>query len=606
MMKTALKLLAVALLALTSFQSNAYDFEADGLRYQILSEEDRTVEVSAGSSSPFFIIPAEVISDSKTYTVTAIANRAFCGLPMRSVTMPNTVTSIGIAAFLNCPDLGYVNIPKSVTSIGDNAFRGCESLQGLDVDSENSYFAAVDGILYDKSVSTLLQCPAGKSSVIIPNSVTSIKGSAFADCYRLTSVTISGSVASIGNYAFSGCKNLESINVDSGNSVYSSVDGILYDKSVSTLLLCPAGKSSVTIPETVTSIEKNAFLYCINITAITIPGSVTSIGDSAFSGCTALENINVDSENQVYSSVDGILYDKSVSTLLFCPVGKISATIPNTVTSIAPGAFSNCKLLSSLNIPDSVESIGESAFYNCTGLTSLTIPDSVTSIERSAFRRCSALTSLIIPDSVTSIGGNAFEHCTGLTSLIIPNSVTFIGDGAFMYCTGLTSLIIPNSVTSIEGFTFAYCSGLKSLTIPNSVTYIGTGAFHYCTALESIYMQCEVPVKCAPSFSDENFEAAVLYVPTGTLSAYKEVEPWKNFRNIKEMDFSGVDGIEAGGKLQISVENGCITVGGNYESVTVYNMQGRVVYSGSSQVIDNLAPGIYIVRAGSQTAKVSI
>lgn len=320
-MKTALKLLAVALLALTSFQSNAYDFEADGLRYQILSEEDRTVEVSAGSSSPFFIIPAEVISDSKTYTVTAIANRAFSGLPMRSVTMPNTVTSIGIAAFLNCPDLGYVNIPKSVTSIGDNAFRGCESLQGLDVDSENSYFAAVDGILYDKSVSTLLQCPAGKSSVIIPNSVTSIKGSAFADCYRLTSVTISGSVASIGNYA-----------------------------------------------------------------------------------------------------------------------------------------FYNCKLLSSLNIPDSVESIGESAFYNCTGLTSLTIPVSVTSIERSAFRRCSALTSLIIPDSVTSIGGNAFEHCTGLASLIIPNSVTFIGDGAFMYCTGLTSLIIPNSVTSIEGFTFCNCN----------------------------------------------------------------------------------------------------------------------------------------------------
>lgn len=410
-MKTALKLLAVALLALTSFQSNAYDFEADGLRYQILSDEDRTVEVSAATSAPFFIIPAEVISDSKTYTVTAIANRAFSGLPMRSVTMPNTVTSIGIAAFLNCPDLGYVNIPKSVISIGDNAFRGCESLQGLDVDSENSYFAAVDGILYDKSVSTLLQCPAGKSSVIIPNSVTSIKGSAFADCYRLTSVTISGSVASIGNYAFSGCKNLESINVDSENPVYSSVEGILYDKSVSTLLLCPVGKTMVTIPDTVTSIGKSAFSGCISITSITLPASVTSIGDNVFDGCTGLESINVDSENPVYSSADGVLYDKSISTLLLCPVGKTSVIIPDTVTSIGTGAFSNCKLLSSLNIPDSVKSIGESAFYNCSGLTSLTIPDSVTSIERSAFRRCSALTSLIIPDSVTSIGGTAFEHC---------------------------------------------------------------------------------------------------------------------------------------------------------------------------------------------------
>lgn len=119
-------------------------------------------------------------------------------------------------------------------------------------------------------------------------------------------------------------------------------------------------------------------------------------------------------------------------------------------------------------------------------------------------------------------------------------------------------------------------------------------------------MQCEVPVKCAPSFSDENFEAAVLYVPTGTLSAYKEVDPWKNFRNIKEMDFSGVDGIETDGKLQVSVENGCITVGGNYECVTVYNLQGRIIYSGSSHVIDSLVPGIYIVKAGSETVKVSI
>ena len=119
-------------------------------------------------------------------------------------------------------------------------------------------------------------------------------------------------------------------------------------------------------------------------------------------------------------------------------------------------------------------------------------------------------------------------------------------------------------------------------------------------------MQCKVPIECESSFPENVLKEAVLYVPTGTLSAYEKVDPWRNFWNIEEMDFSGVDGIETDGKLQVSVDNGCITVGGNYECVTVYNMQGRVVYSGSSHVIDSLTPGIYIVRAGSETAKVSI
>ena len=332
-----------------------------------------------------------------------------------------------------------------------------------------------------------------------------------------------------------------------------------------------------------TSIGEGAFEGCRSLTSITIPNSVTSIGESSFEGCDNLESINVDTENAYYTSVDGVLYNKDVSILLVCPGGKTSVTIPNSVTSIGVSAFYDCDKLAAVTIPNSVTSIGVSAFYDCDKLAAITIPNSVTSIGDYTFYKCSSLTTVTIGNSVTSIGERAFYECDKLTTVTIPNSVTSIGNGAF-----------------------ADCSSLTTVTIPNSVTTIGDNAFSRCSSLESFYMQCEVPVECEPDIPDNVLKSAVLYVPTGTLSVYEKVDPWRNFWNIKEMDFSGVDGIEGGGKFQVSVENGCITVGGNYECVTVYNMQGRVVYSGSSQVIDNLAPGIYIVRAGSQTAKVSI
>ena len=152
-----------------------------------------------------------------------------------------------------------------------------------------------------------------------------------------------------------------------------------------------------------------------SLTSVTIPNSVTSIGDHAFRGCS----------------------------------GLTSVTIPNSVTSIGSGAFYGCSGLTSVTIPNSVTSIGGGAFQRCSGLTSVTIPNSVTSIGDYAFQGCSGLTSVTIPNSVTSIGDYAFQGCSGLTSVTIPNSVTSVGNYAFKGCSSLTSVTIPNSVTSI-------------------------------------------------------------------------------------------------------------------------------------------------------------
>ena len=213
-----------------------------------------------------------------------------------------------------------------------------------------------------------------------------------------------------------------------------------------------------------------AFRGCYYLTSVTIPNSVTSIGDNAFFNC----------------------------------IGLTSVTIPNSVTSIGDSAFAHCYGLTSVTIPNSVTSIGKGAFWECRGLTSVTIPNSVTSIGNSAFDGCSGITHPIIvndmfvflpkgyeghysiPENISIIIGGAFHNCGGLTSVTIPNSVKSIGNSAFSWCSGLTSVTIPNSVTSIGRWAFWECDGLTSVTIPNSVISIGVAAFGNCSSLQSI------------------------------------------------------------------------------------------------------------------------
>ena len=406
---------------------------------------------------------------------------------LKSVTV--TGGSILYGAFYNCKGLTSVTIPNSVTSIGNYAFSGCSGLTSVTIG--NSVTSIGSGVFNGCT---------GLMSITIPNSVTSIGNYTFSGCSGLTSVTIPDSVTSIGDYAFRGCSGLTSVTIP--DSVTSIGDYAFRGCS---------GLTSVTIPDIVTSIGDYAFCNCTGLTSITIPDSVTSIGSYAFSGCSSLESITIPfvgakagvTSSDTYQYPFGYIFGTSsgvattqyyygdstsstTSTTYYIPSSLKSVTV--TGGNILYGAFYNCTGLTSVTIPDSVTSIGSDAFRGCTGLSSITIPDIVTSIGDSAFSGCSGLTSVTIGNSVTNIGSSAFSGCRGLASIIIPDSVTSIGSRAFSYCTGLTSITIPDSVTSIGSRAFDGCSGLTSITIPAGVTSIGDSAFSSCGKLQYIYI----------------------------------------------------------------------------------------------------------------------
>ncbi len=194
----------------------------------------------------------------------------------------------------------------------------------------------------------------------------------------------------------------------------------------------------------VSSIGDRAFYYCDGLTSVTIPDSITSIGVNPFVDCESLANIKVSLDHPALETIDGVLFSKTDKRLVCYPCASTEEeyTIPQGIQSIGYAAFYDCSSLTSVTIPDSVTSIGDWAFYYCDSLTSVTIPDSVTSIGDYAFSWCYSLPIVTIPDSVTSIGDFAFSNCYSLTSVTIPDSVTSIGDDAFYNCTSLTSIIV--------------------------------------------------------------------------------------------------------------------------------------------------------------------
>ncbi len=234
--------------------------------------------------------------------------------------------------------------------------------------------------------------------------------------------------------------------------------------------------TSVTIPDSVTSIGSGAFCNCKNLSSIIIPNSVTSIGSGAFKHCSGLTSISIP------NSITSISND-----LFYCCTGLKSIMIPATVTSIGSWAFNACYNLTAITIPDKVTSIGDCAFRDCSGLTSFRMPSGVTVISGSTFSGCAKLVEITNLDNITSIGGYAFNACSSLKSIKLSNDVTNIGESAFQYCSSLSSIIIPEKTTRIYGYTFYGCGSLSYVVLYSSIKNIDKYAFVKCDNIKNTY-----------------------------------------------------------------------------------------------------------------------
>ena len=506
-----------------------------------------------GSDAFIYCYGLRSVTFGENSQLTSIGDGAFNWCEsLESITIPASVTSIGEWAFVECYRLVEVwNLSKLNITAGseDNGYVGYYAKRVETEPSESYVYTDENGyvIYYDGKVKALINYTGNETKLTIPDDITELNCFALSDCYNITSVTFgeNSQLTSIGDGAFNWCESLESITIP--DSVTSIGEGAFCCCAKLTSITIPDGVKSIgnhafagcsalesiTIPDSVLSIGYSAFKECTALKNITIPGSVLSIGDNAFKECTALESatisegvksigdnafynctnlVNVSlpdsltsiSFNMFYGCTNLQTYDDGTAyylgnsenhyLVLVSVISKeiTSFTIDDKTKFIWSSAFSECRVLESIENTQNILCIGSYAFEHCNNLKTFTIPYGVTTIEDGTFFCCTNMQTITIPDTVTSIGQSAFEGCNNLKSISIPKSVTSIGNKAFYECKKLENIIVPNGVPSINYDTFYGCESLEWVSLPESVYYIDQFAFKNCSSLKSIIIPSAV------------------------------------------------------------------------------------------------------------------
>lgn len=393
-----------------------------------------------------------------------LSNFAFADcLSLKHVTLQEGLESINYYSFSNCTSLEVIDIPSTVKYIGSKAFKGTDSLKQINISKDNDYFKVVDGVLFNDELTELIRYPVGdeRSEYSVPEGVNVIIDSSFEGADSLETVILPNSVNTIENAAFKECSKLKCIN----------------------------------IPEGVTNIDYNAFSYCASIEELSIPASVASIGSNSFMHCDSLREVTIDSNNENFTSIDGIVFSKDKSLLIYYPDGKEGSnySVPEGVISIESGSFDHCKYLESIEIPGSVTNIHYTCFDGAINLSGIIVDENngnYSSSDGVLFNKDQ--TTLIrfpqgkkdktyeIPDTVNNVQLRAFVSCDYIEKVNMPDSVFEIGNAVFLSCDSLKRVDISSNVTMLPYNLFSSCYSLETVVIPASVTDILLYVFRDC------------------------------------------------------------------------------------------------------------------------------
>ena len=489
-------LLSLLLLVAVNATMSAYDFEVDGKYYNLLS--DSTAEFTCKDPNytayrGHLVIPETVSYNGVDLTVTQVSDYAcYKCRQMTSVSIPNTVTSLGVSSFLGCSGLTSIDLPNSLTRIGSTAFEECSEL----------------------------------TSLYLPSSVTKIEPFAFMMCPGLTSIVVADD-----NPKYDSRGNCNAVIETATKTMIIGCQNTVIPSSVTTfadhVFEGVTGLTSIVIPYGTTEIPDYMLAFCTNLTSVQIPNTVTSIGYDAFRGCTSIANITLPNSVRV------------ISYGAFSEMDNLQGLkIPRNVYSIRRTFLLGSPRVKRLSVADGNQ------YYDSREDCNAIIHTSTNTI-------IAGCENTVIPSTVTSIGANAFGSRLGLTSIDIPNHITSIDEYAFARCVNLTHVTLPDSITNIADYMFYECGALESITIPAPVTDIGLSAFRYCSNLTQV-ISLPVTPPAITQYCFINSYGATLFVPQESMEAYSTHEFWGRFSRIVPFLGAGPGDINGDGTITVS------------------------------------------------------
>lgn len=532
--------------------------EDDSYEYLLFDDGRTSILQCFNLSDSIITIPSTVeVDDTDVYTIIEVCNQAFRDNPV----------------------IKTLILPASIQYVTNVSYNDKHTFMSFEVDSENPYLCAVDGILYNKDKTVLVEWPKGRlgrPSDVLP------------------------SVVEYGPYCFAG------YDFYGNNYCIEIPEGVT---KIGDSAFSKAFAYSIKLPSTVKSIGAMAFYYCCFITNLILPADLEEIGINAFNHMIYLSDIYISSKNTNYSVYGRriVVDNRTGQVVLAAPNNRGTVNLPQGVRSIGYAAFQNAEIIG-VNMPESVEYIETNAFSSCMNLKNVSLSSSLTELPINCFDGCKSLDSIALPTSIKVLRERCLRN-TAIRSIDLSN-IREIEISALSQTPNLTAIDVPEGITDIQCFAGG---GLKNLSLPSTTKCIDSNFLQFVPALTTIQCKAIEPPSVTNGAREEDFnlneitdEQIRLVVPRDSKDKYANATGWRQFCNIEESDINSISDIFADGT---TIETGSCFVHINSADnrITLFDISGRIIASATGTLhTDGLKPAVYVARIGARNVKIIV